>query len=189
MGTLREHVKIWKLFDFLFSEVFIHLLRSLFFHGLHGKALETYRFNVKEAKILVQPAGAFFNRILDRNGELTDRFLSSGNIAVLDIGHNTLDMARFDKLDFIDGESESFSDLGLFEAYKDLSRKLKSTFGIEIRPAEVQQYARSGLMPFKGTMQSIVKETRSVYEAQAEKIVSRALNTWREPVIHPLPTC
>jgi len=145
-----------------------------------GKVLEVYRFTVNNVKILPQPAGTFFNRILDKNGNLTDRFLATSNVGILDIGHNTLDLARFDKLDFIDDESESFSDLGLFEAHKALSRELKSALGAEIRPTELEQYVRSGVIPFKGTLQSIIKERKKVYEEQAEKIVSRALNVWRD---------
>lgn len=145
-----------------------------------GEILETYQFTINEVKILPQPAGTFFSQILTQDGRLANRSLAANNVGILDIGYNTLDLARFDRLEFIDGESESFSDLGLFEAHKALSRELKASLGAEIQPAELEQYVRGGTIPFGGTTRSIAKERDEAYEEQAGRIVSRALNVWRK---------
>ena len=145
-----------------------------------GGLLEYYRINVAAVKVLPQPAGSFFHQLLDAHGQLINRYLAAGNVGILDIGANTIDLARFDKLDFIDDESESFSDLGMFEVFKALSRLIKETLGIEIRPAELEPYVKTGAIPFKGEMRSIITEKKQVYMQQAEKIVSRALNVWRD---------
>lgn len=144
-----------------------------------GSLLGFYRFNVKAVKVLPQPAGTFFDRILDRGGQLVNKFLASGNVGILDIGFNTVDLARFDQLDFIDSESESFSDLGLSECWKDLAREIKAVHGIEVRPLEMENFVRGGAIP-GSELRSILNEKKKVYAAHAEKIVSRALNTWRD---------
>ncbi len=84
-----------------------------------------YRFNIEAVKILPQPIGTIFDKVLNDAGDLSNKQLASGRLAVLDIGKHTVDLALTDALQFIDRSSVSYSDIGLFDAFKDISLSLK----------------------------------------------------------------
>ncbi len=79
----------------------------------------------------------------------------------------------------IDRESTSFNDVGLFIAYQDLSYELNNKFGIQIPPEEIEPYIKNGTIKVGGRLRSIRSEIDAVFQAAAEKIVSRVKNTWR----------
>lgn len=138
-----------------------------------GTEKEFYRFNISDVKILPQPIGTIFDRVLNHNGELVDKKMASGRIAVLDIGKYTVDLALTDALSFVDRSSTSFMDIGIFDAFKDLSIELKA-LGFDIPPDGLEPYLTSDKIPnIKGLKDK-------VFTAQAEKILSRVVNTWTD---------
>jgi len=76
---------------------------------------------VEEVRVLPQPFGTLFDAILDDKGGLKDKTMAGGKVGVIDIGFNTLDLARADELEYINPASDSFSGQGLFNAFQDLS--------------------------------------------------------------------
>jgi hypothetical protein len=137
-----------------------------------GENGEYYAFHVEQAKILPQPVGTIFDKVLSFSGELNDKHLAGGRIAVLDIGKHTVDLALTDALTFVDRSSVSFNDIGLFDAFKDLSIALKAN-GYDIPADSLEPYV-TGKRPLKGL--NDLKE--QAFASQAEKIASRVLNTW-----------
>lgn len=89
----------------------------------NGKPEEHY-ITITNCKVLPQPLGTVFNAILNDRGEMADRELASSRLAILGVGQNTLDLVRVDSLDFIDAESTSYTDLGVFEIYRQLSLEI-----------------------------------------------------------------
>ena len=143
-----------------------------------GNRDERY-ITIDRCKILPQPMGTVFNVILDRKGEISDRGLASSKIAVLDVGQNTLDLVSVDSLDFIDSESTSFGDLGIFECYRQLSIEIYNTFGVEITPEEIEPRIKGNTIKIGGRPRSIIDIKNKSYQDAAEKIVSRVRNFWR----------
>ena len=141
-----------------------------------GNELETFDFAIDDVKILPQPVGTIFDAVLDKSGGLAEKELAAGKVAVLDIGRNTVDMALTDSLSFVDRQSVSYDDIGLDDAYRDLSAELKSTLGVNIPPESIEPYLQSGVIKKK----SIGQEKERVFGDQAEKIASRVFNTWKE---------
>ena len=145
-----------------------------------GSGERVYRFNVIDCRVLPQPMGTVFDRVLNDAGDLVNRKLAAGNMGVLDIGQNTVDLVRVDGLEFVDAQSDSFSDLGLFDAYGLLYREIKDVYGVEIPPARMERYLQSGYIEVDGHRQSIAGIKQRVFSAHAERITSRALNLWRD---------
>jgi len=152
-----------------------HYIKLLQANGVFEERFIT----VAECKVLPQPMGTIFNLILGDDGNLANKELAASRLAVLDIGANTIDLCRVDSLDFIDHESTSYSDLGVFECYRQLSLEIYSTFGIEIPPEEIEPYILNGAIKIGGRPRSIVDLKNKVYREAAEKIVSRVRNVWR----------
>jgi plasmid segregation protein ParM len=137
-----------------------------------GKENNFYRFNIEAVKILPQPVGTIFDKVLSDAGELSNKKLASGRLAVLDIGKHTVDLVLTDALQFVDRSSVSYSDIGLFDAFKDISLALKGK-GYDLPADSLEPYI-TGNKQLKG----LAEQAEQAYAAQAEKIISRVLNTW-----------
>ena len=152
-----------------------HYIKLLGANGTH----EDWYITIVQCKVLPQPMGTVFSYVLDDSGRLTARELASSRLAVLDVGANTVDLCRVDSLQFIDRESTSFSDIGVFECYRQLSLEIYNAFGIEIPPEEVEPHILNSAIKVGGRFHSIADIKNRVYLAAAEKIVSRVRNVWR----------
>jgi len=137
-----------------------------------GQGNEFYMFNIVSTAVLPQPIGTLFNAVLADDGALVDKKLAAGRVAVLDIGKHTVDLALTDALQFVDRSSTSFNDIGLFDAFKDLSLALKG-IGYDIPPDSLELYIR-GFRKLVG----IAELKEQAFASQAEKIASRVINTW-----------
>lgn len=156
------------------------LLGRHYIRLLHPSGVSEERYiNVAGCKVLPQPIGTVFNLVLGDKGELAERELASSNLAVLDIGANTLDLCRVDSLEFIDRESTSYSDLGVFECYRQLSLEIYNAFSIEIPPEEIEPHLAGGAIKIGGTYRSILDIKNKVYLDAAQRISSRVRNVWR----------
>ncbi len=140
----------------------------------NGKENNFYRFDIETVKILPQPIGTIFDKVLNEAGELADKQLAGGRVAVLDIGKHTVDLALTDALQFVDRSSVSFGDIGLFDAFKDISIALKGE-GFDIPADSLEPYIRGSRK-----LACLPTITEQAYATQAEKIVSRVLNTWSD---------
>ncbi len=145
-----------------------------------GSGEKAYRFNITDCRVLPQPMGTVFDRVLNDAGDLVNRKMAAGNIGVLDIGQNTVDLVRVDGLEFVDAQSDSFSDLGLFDAYGLLYREIKDVYGVEIPPARMEKYLQNNYIEVDGHKQNIAGIKQREFSAHAGRIISRALNLWRD---------
>jgi len=137
-----------------------------------GSGNDFFAFTIEEAKILPQPIGTLFDAVLDDAGELENKQLAGGRVAVLDIGKHTVDLALTDALQFVDRASVSFNDIGLFDAFKDLSLGIKNK-GYDVPPDSLEPYIRGSRQ-----LSGIAELKEQAFASQAEKITSRVINTW-----------
>ncbi len=140
--------------------------------GPDGSAGAFYRFDIEGLKLLPQAAAVAFDMVLTNTGDIADKQLAAGRLAVLDIGRYTVDMALLDGLAFIDKSSLSYSDLGLFDAYREISLQLKET-GIDIPADSIEPYITGGkTLPGFGAIRE------QAFASLAEKICSRVYSAW-----------
>lgn len=140
----------------------------------------SYLVKVNQVKIIPQPMGTVFFTVLDDKGEMANRLLARGKLGVLDIGKNTVDLVRTDVMDFVDRESTSFSDIGLFTCHQEMSLEINREFGVEIAPEEIEPYIRNGCIKIKGYERSLAGIKGRVFQSVSERIASRVLNVWRD---------
>jgi len=131
-----------------------------------------YAFDIKDVKVLPQPMGTIFDKVLSSEGKIQDKDFARGRIGVVDIGKYTVDMSVTDALQFIDKSSTSYSDIGLFDAFKDLSLALKRE-GYEITPDSLEPYIRGNKH-----LNGLAELKEKIFESQADKVMSRVFNTW-----------
>lgn len=133
---------------------------------------------VEDVKVLPQPFGALFDSILDDSGSLRDKALAGGRVGVIDIGFNTLDLARADALEFNNPGSDSFSGQGLFSAFQELSRGLYRELEIEIPPEKLEPVVRGKKITLAGREHDVTEIIDRAFGTAAEGIISRVKSIW-----------
>jgi len=153
-----------------------HYIKTL---NLSGEPDNFYCFAVQDVIVMPQPCGTIFDAVLDDNGDLVNRELAGKRVAVLDIGRRTVDLALMDALSFIDRQSTSFSDIGIADAYSELTMLLRKKLdGVDIIAEEVESYIKAGTIDYRGKPVNITSEVEQVFRQQATKILSRVKNVW-----------
>lgn len=145
---------------------------------LTGGLSERKYVSVEQAKVLPQPFGAFFDLILDDKGKLTQEDLAKGKVGIVDIGYNTLDLARADQLEYINPRSTSFAGQGIFSAFQALSGELYRSLKVEIPPERIEPIARSGRIKVAGKETSIFIQQETAFKEAAAQIISRIKSLW-----------
>jgi plasmid segregation protein ParM len=153
----------------------LHMVDRL---SLSGEPVERKYFSVVDVKVLPQPFGSLFDRLLNDRGELIEKRLAAGKVGIIDIGYNTLDLARADNLEFINPRSTSFSGLGMFTAFQALSVEIYRNLGIEIPPERIEPIIRQGEVKISGRQVSVEQFKRAAFKEAAAQIISRVKSTW-----------
>ena len=133
---------------------------------------------VEDVKVLPQPFGTLFDAILDDAGGLRDKALAGGKVGIIDIGFNTLDLARADSLEYVNPASDSFSGQGLFSAFQELSRGLYRELEIEIPPEKLEPVVRDKRIVLTGREHDVTGIIDQAFETAAEGIISRVKSLW-----------
>jgi len=92
--------------------------------------------------VVPQPAGSFFDALLDMNGFIQNKDLLKGRVGVIDIGTYTTDIMLFDSMDAVDGMSETVA-IGINTLLKEVAEACK---GIRrgITETEAEEAIRTG---------------------------------------------
>lgn len=166
-GKLKQ-----KYYDAVYDTHFVDILKP------SGALLARAILIVEGVKVLPQPLGTLFHVLLNERGELTDTRLATGKIGIIDIGYNTLDLARADSLEFIDPRSTSFSGIGMFSAFQALSNELYKNLGVEIPPERLEPLIRDGEVKIAGRRVEIGEYKKAAFWAASDQILSRVKSVW-----------
>lgn len=153
----------------------LHIIDNL---SLTGELLNRKYLTIAAVKVLPQPMGTFFDNLLNENGEIVNSKLATENVGIIDIGYNTLDFARIDNFDFINPRSTSYSGLGIFSAYQNLSVEIYRNLGIEIPPEQIEAIIRKGEMNISGRQISLEQFKQNAFTETARQIISRVKSFW-----------
>lgn len=153
----------------------LHIVDCL---ALTGELVTRKFLTVAAVKVLPQPMGTLFDCLLNESGDIVNSKLATENVGIIDIGYNTLDLARVDSLDFINPRSTSFSGLGIFSAFQYLSGEIYRNLGIEISAEHIEPIVRKGELSISGKTLSIESYKQSAFREAAKQIVSRVKSYW-----------
>jgi hypothetical protein len=158
----------------------VHAIHAIDLLTPTGGLIERKFVSVEQARVLPQPFGAFFDLILDDKGKLTSESedLANGKVGIVDIGYNTLDLARADQLEYINPRSTSFAGQGIFSAFQALSSELYRSFKVEIPPERIEPIVRSGRIKVAGKETPIFIQQETAFKEAAAQIISRIKSLW-----------
>jgi plasmid segregation protein ParM len=153
----------------------LHTIRLL---SLSGESICKKHLPVQDAKVLPQPFGTLFDRLLNERGEVVNPQLASSKVGIIDIGYNTVDLARSDSLEYINPRSTSFSGLGMFNVFQVLTNEIYKNLGLEIPLEKIEPHFRSGEIKVAGRAVSIEQYKRTALKEAASQIISKVKSIW-----------
>lgn len=144
-----------------------------------GKLAKNYCIEISNPWVMPQCYCVLFHLLLDDCGAVQDPIYSTGDIGIIDLGSHTVGLARSSQLDFIQRESKSYSDIGLFQVFSDLSTRIRDKYGIEVVPEKIDPVLTSGFIKVNGKHEDARELIRASVEQVAKSIISRAKNLWQ----------
>lgn len=152
-----------------------HMIES---YSLTGELIRRKYITIPAVKVLPQPVGTFFDCLLNEQGEIANSSLASSKVGIIDLGYYTCDLAWIDYLDFISPQSMSFSGIGIFSIYQNLSLEIFRNYGIEIPIEHLEPLVQKGELNISGRQVSIEPLKRKAFEEAAKQIISRVKSHW-----------
>lgn len=128
-------------------------------------------------RVIPQPLGTLFMKILDTDGKLKDKALANKRVGVIDIGFKTTDLVVCDKLEYIDKLSRSTT-TAMHTAYQIISDQIREQFGVDKPVFQLDEIVRSGFIKIEGKTYSLQEITDYAFRSVAEKLIAEIKSLW-----------
>jgi len=129
-------------------------------------------------RVIAEPLGLVYNTLLDNHGEIVgDTALNGGTVAVVDLGHLTVDTAVIRQLAPVPSSLNTFA-LGTARPLREIRAALSTTFECELTLHEADLAVRAGTLAVAGQPRSLPAGwDRSLLENGAA-IAARLVEEW-----------
>lgn len=133
--------------------------------------------HVGQVKVIPQPMGTLFQRLLDPQGALADKETARSKVGIIDVGFRTTDFAVMDKLEYVDKMSYS-SVTGMSKAYAIVAEYLRNQFRVYKENFELDQIVQEAKIKIAGKVHVFNKVKKDAFEQVAAKIVTEMDSLW-----------
>lgn len=144
--------------------------------GLNGTEKERQLF-IKDLRVIPQPFGTLYHRVLNNFGSVDDRELAAGRVGIVDIGFKTSDFAVADQMEFIDHLSTS-TNTALSTAYGIVAAHLRHEFNLERENYRLDRVMQNGELRIAGRSQDLRKIRQKALGDVAQKIAAEINSLW-----------
>ncbi|NTV61916.1 MAG: ParM/StbA family protein [Oscillochloris sp.] len=129
-------------------------------------------------RVIAEPLGLVYSALLDTHGEiLGDSALSSGTIAVVDLGHHTLDTAVISRLTPVPSSLNTFT-LGTARPLREIRAQLSATFERELTLYETDLAVRAGALSIAGQPCPLPYDWDRPLRENGAAVVARLVEEW-----------
>lgn len=136
---------------------------------------------VEDAFVITQAYGALLDQAMSETGRILNNPFSTGMVAVVDLGGNTLNLLVADNLEEI-GQWTQGDGLGLLKALDQVARDIHAAYpGIRPKAREVAQWLAAGAFMAGDKSVDIVPFSKPHLDPLAEMVVNRLSEAWSEP--------
>ncbi|MFW6238231.1 MAG: hypothetical protein ACOC5A_03250 [Halanaerobiales bacterium] len=142
--------------------------------------MEKVHIKIKNVKCVTQGFGAYYNFLLDNNGQVKNRELKDSWNGVVDIGGRTTDLLIAEGSDPKPGTVMSF-DLGTSDAFKSVAKKIGG--GISYTLIEEKYLKGNEKANIAGKQYNIQNMCREAFNDLAIKLRNRILTEWDDYMV------
>ena len=136
---------------------------------------------VNDALVITQAYGALLDQAMSETGRIIENAFSTGMVAVVDIGGNTLNLLVADCLEEI-GQWTQGDGLGLLKALDAVARDIHTSHpGIRPKAREVAGWLAAGSFEIGGSKADIMPFAKPHLDPLAEMVINRLSEAWSEP--------
>lgn len=161
-----------------YKEAWIGTLRGSHRVVFHlGGAEREKALSIDRLRIVPQPFGTLYDRVLDDKGGILDEDMARLKVGIIDIGFKTSDFAFADGLEFIERMSSS-SATALSSAYAIIAGRLREEMGIDKENYELDKIVERGEIRIAGRSHDISRIKREAFERVATKIITEVDSLW-----------
>ena len=134
--------------------------------------------HVKNAIVLPQPMGVFFDRLMDRTGNIVNNSYANSTVGIVDIGFGSTDIAYVKNMEFIDKYSKS-TDIALNSVFKSVGEAIYQEFGITKELYELENEVLKETIRIKGQEYDVSSLIDSTKKSVANKLIAWISTIWK----------
>lgn len=132
----------------------------------------------RSIRVIPEPLGLVYSVLLDNNGTLAgDPAMHSGQVAVVDIGHHTVDVAVIQRMIPVPSGLDTYQ-LGTARPLQQIRAQLGQVFERELTLYETDQAVRAGRLRVAGQLQALPSEWDRPLRDNGELIATRLVEAW-----------
>ena len=129
-------------------------------------------------KVIAEPLGLLYAALLDNNGEIAgDEELQSGKVAVVDLGHHTVDVAVMQRM-VPEPDSLATYQLGTSRPLHTLQQRLSAAFDLDLPLYRVDQAVRTGTLRAGGVDEPLPQGWEKPLADNGRDIVAKLVEAW-----------
>ena len=131
-----------------------------------------------KVKIIAEPLGLLYAALLDNNGDVAgDDRLQSGTVAVVDLGHHTVDVAVMERM-IPQADALATYELGTARPLHAIQQRLQVTFNVQLSPYRVDQAIRAGRLTHGAIDSPLPHGWDKPLRENAKNIVTKLAEAW-----------
>ncbi len=145
---------------------------------LLGERLRAATPTYRGIRVIPEPLGLVYATLLDTHGELVgDPTLTTGQVAVIDLGHHTVDVAVIQRLIPVPTSLDTYQ-LGTARPLQQIRSHLSATFERELTLYETDLAVRAGEVAVAGQMRTLPSGWDRPLLQNGEAIATRLVEAW-----------
>lgn len=145
---------------------------------LLGERLRAATSQYRGIRVIAEPLGLVYSVLLDTHGELVgDQALTSGTIAVVDLGHHTVDTAILQRLTPLPSGLATFT-LGTARPLRAIRARLSATFERELSLYETDLAVRAATLSIAGAKRPLPSSWDRPLCEHGAAIAARLVEEW-----------
>lgn len=151
--------------------------RIFFFDMHYGPKTVSKTIKVNTVKVISQGEGAFYDFILDNNGDIVPSRaeIVAGTVMVVDIGYRTTDIVSMENGRYIEPLSDQFNK-GVNTIHQEILRLIMEKYGIKKELKDLDQIVRDGFF------------YHNMKQYNIENIIEQAAKPFAEDIVESLHT-
>lgn len=126
--------------------------------------------NIQSVRVIPQAGGAYYDLVLDQEGQIINKVLISGRTAVVDIGFRTTDVATLERARYDANQSFTIW-AGVGKIHQEVQKYLQREYKLSYPLSIIDSIVRQGVVNLYGVQQPIDEYIRAAVEPVAQEIL------------------
>lgn len=144
----------------------------------HGRR-HAHVVNIERVRVIPQPFGTLFQRLLNDVGKATDRRLAGEKVGIIDIGFRTADYTISDRTRYSQRGSQS-TDAGIAKAFKGIAAALQDKSSVNVELYRLYDAVARGSIKIRGRTFDLEKITEHALGRLAHTIATEVNQLWAD---------